>query len=199
MVHQKWNVEVREEKAVLETYFLDTLQGNPGRKRPVLIICPGGGYEFLSDREAEPIAVRMNAAGFHACVLKYSVKPSVFPQALLELAQAVRLIRESAAQWNADPEKIIVCGFSAGGHLACSLGTFWQEPWIAQELGGEKDLYHPNGLILSYPVVTAGALAHEGSIQNITGGDEKLRRICRRSSCGIRMKTTRCLWKTAFC
>ncbi len=175
MVHQKWNVEVREEKAVLETYFLDTLQGNPGRKRPVLIICPGGGYEFLSDREAEPIAVRMNAAGFHACVLKYSVKPSVFPQALLELAQAVRLIRESAAQWNADPEKIIICGFSAGGHLACSLGKFWQEPWIAQELGGEKDLYRPNGLILSYPVVTAGALAHEGSIQNITGGDEKLR------------------------
>lgn len=175
MIHQKWNVRIREKEAVLETYFLDTLQVNPGRKRPVVIICPGGGYEFLSDREAEPIAVRMNAAGFHACVLKYSVALSVFPQALLELAQAVRLIRESAAQWNADPEKIIICGFSAGGHLACSLGTFWQEPWIAQELGGEKELYRPNGLILGYPVVTSGALAHEGSIRNITGGDEKLR------------------------
>lgn len=175
MIHEKWNLEIRGGKAALETYFLDTLQGNLNRKRPVVIICPGGGYEFVSDRESEPIAVQMNARGFHACVLKYSVKPASFPQALLELAKAVRLVRENAQRCNADPEKIIICGFSAGGHLACSMGTFWQEPWIAEELGGEKELYRPDGLLLCYPVITSGALAHEGSMQNITGGDEKLR------------------------
>lgn len=67
-------------------------------------------------------------------MLKYSVKPAVFPQALLELAKAVCLIRDHAKEWDVDSERVIVCGFSAGGHLACSLGTFWHENGFPKRL-----------------------------------------------------------------
>lgn len=176
MIHREIPVRVRKGEAVLETYFLDGLRVNPIRRRPTVIICPGGGYEELSDREGEPVAVQMNAMGFHACVLKYSVKPAVFPQALLELAQAVRLVRERAKEWNADAGRIIVCGFSAGGHLACSLGAFWQEAWMEEALCADRETFRPDGLILCYPVVTSGAGAHKGSVRNLSGGDEAVLR-----------------------
>ena len=69
-----------------------------------------GGYEFLSDREAEPIAVKMMSFGFQAFVLHYSIKPHVYPLALQELAASVQLIRQNHSQWHVDPEKIIVAG-----------------------------------------------------------------------------------------
>ena len=76
------------------------------RKRPVVLICPGGGYGFLSDREAEPVALRMCGMGFHACVLRYSIAPETFPTALWELAASVAWLREHA--WSAvfPPEPI---------------------------------------------------------------------------------------------
>ena len=174
MIQKQMIVEIGEDRAILETYILDTLRVNPKRKRPAVIICPGGGYENLSDREGEPIAIRMNAAGFHAFVLKYSVKPAVFPQALLELSKAVCLIRDHAKEWDVDSGKVIVCGFSAGGHLACSLGTFWHEKWISKAIGRGNKEFRPNGLILGYPVITAGDFAHEDSLWNLSGGVKKL-------------------------
>lgn len=174
MIQKQLTVEIGTGRALLDTYILDTLRVNPKRKRPAVLICPGGGYEDLSDREGEPIAMRMNAAGFHAFVLKYSVKPAVFPQALLELAKAVCLIRDHAGEWDVDTRRVIVCGFSAGGHLACSLGTFWHEEWLSKALERKNEDFRPNGLILGYPVITAGGFAHKDSIQNLSGGEEKL-------------------------
>lgn len=75
----------------------------PDRVRPSVLVIPGGGYEMTSDREAEPIAMQFLAAGFNAFVLRYSVKPSVFPVALLEAADAMTMIREHAAEWHVDP------------------------------------------------------------------------------------------------
>ena len=66
MIQKQLTVEIGTGRALLDTYILDTLRVNPKRKRPAVLICPGGGYEDLSDREGEPIAMRMNAAGFHA-------------------------------------------------------------------------------------------------------------------------------------
>lgn len=76
----------------------------PDRVRPSVLVIPGGGYEMTSDREAEPSAMQFLAAGFNAFVLRYSVKPSVFPVALLEAADAMKMIREHAAEWHVDPE-----------------------------------------------------------------------------------------------
>ena len=92
-----------------------------GRKRPAVIICPGGGYMYCSEREATPIAMEYLAGGINAFILRYSCKPAVFPTALVQLATAMKLVREHAKEWNIDSEKIIVVGFSAGGHLAASL------------------------------------------------------------------------------
>ena len=102
---------------------------NNDRTRPTVIICPGGGYEFTSDREAEPIALNLVAAGCNAAVLRYSCKPAVFPQALNELAESVSYIR-SRADWHVCSNLIFVMGFSAGAHLAASLGSFWNKPII---------------------------------------------------------------------
>lgn len=156
--------------AKLFTYFLDNSpETGMDRKRPLVLVCPGGGYEFTSDREAEPIAVQMCARGFHACVLRYNVAPQRFPTALWELAGAVAWLREHSGEYHIDPDRILVCGFSAGGHLACSLGTFWNRDFLRETTGLAPEAMKPNGLILCYPVIHSGPFAHRGSFDNALG------------------------------
>ena len=93
----------------METYILD------GKKRPIVVIFPGGGYGMVSEREAERIAMAYNAAGFHAAVVYYCVEPHTHPLPIQNAANAVAMLRENAEKWNIDTDKVIVCGFSAGG------------------------------------------------------------------------------------
>lgn len=123
-------------------------------KRKAVIVCPGGAYRFKSDREGEPIAVRFLASGMQAFVLQYSVSPNRYPAALLELAAAVGMVREHAAEWFIDPEQIFVCGFSAGGHLCASLGTMWNEPMVWERICHDAEQCRPDGMILCYPVIS---------------------------------------------
>ena len=120
-------------------------------KRPVVVICPGGGYEMTSDREAEPIAMQYLARGYHAVILRYSVAPARYPLALMQLAKTVAYLREHAGEFHIDTDKIILQGFSAGGHLAASLGVFWREKFISEALHTDAEMVKPNGMILSYP------------------------------------------------
>jgi acetyl esterase/lipase len=147
----------------LETFIL---AGD--EKRGAVLICPGGGYEYTSKREGEPVALQFNSAGYHAFVLDYSVAPNKHPQPLLDLSRAICIIRENADKWKLDPQKIAVCGFSAGGHLAASLGVHWQKSYLDIP-GIEIGMNAPNALILSYPVITAGEFAHQGSFNNLLG------------------------------
>ncbi len=154
----------------LQTYITENSpEMRPERLRPAVVICPGGGYEMTSDREAEPIALQFAANGFQAFVLRYSVKPAVFPTALAELAYTVGFIRDNAKKWHVDADKIIIAGFSAGGHLAASLGVFWNEPFLSKLLHTESAHIRPNGLLLSYPVITSGEFAHRGSFTCLLG------------------------------
>ena len=104
----------------LTTYILDEayLEATEWKERPAVIICPGGGYGFVSPREAEPIALRYCGAGFHTFILDYSTAPAGWPAACCELAKAVAYVRSIAEEHHIDKDKIVVCGFSAGGHLA---------------------------------------------------------------------------------
>ena len=138
-------------------------------KRPAVIICPGGGYEYCSVREAEPIALRYAAFGVAAFFLRYSCVNKKFPTALLEVAQAMAYVRKNAEGLGVDPNKIMICGFSAGGHLAGNLAVHWNKSFITDALGGDKELYKPNGAVLCYPVITSGEKRHDGSIINIAG------------------------------
>ncbi|HBG75409.1 alpha/beta hydrolase [Eubacteriales bacterium mix99] len=155
----------------LTTYLLDDIaQSNFRPKRASVLICPGGAYRFVSDREAEPVAMRFLAAGFDAFILRYRVAPSArYPEPLLDLFRAMWLIRENAAKWNLDPDRIAVCGFSAGGHLAASLGVFWESPELRAAIGMPEGINQPDALILGYPVITSGAHAHKGSFVNLLG------------------------------
>lgn len=139
-----------------------------GRKRPAVIVCPGGGYFYTSDREATPMATEFLAAGMCAFVLRYSCVPNRFPTALVELAAAVQMVREHAEEWNIDPNKIIVQGGSAGGHLAASLGVFWNHE-VLRSRGFTGDSHKPNGLILAYPVISGTFHPHLDSFKNLLG------------------------------
>jgi len=162
--------------ARLVTYILDDAANIKIDTRPLVLICPGGGYQYTSDREAEIFAMQFLAMGYHAAVLRYSCAPARYPVALTELATAMLLIRGNAEKWHVDPEKVLVLGCSAGGHLAASLGVFWQEDFLAEALElqqEKKELLRPDGLILCYPVITSGEFAHRGSIENLLGDKQE--------------------------
>lgn len=172
MIHEVIKIQVEGSLAEtkLFTYLLDNSNEiNPDGTRPVIVICPGGGYAMTSDREAEAMAVKFMSMGYHAVVLRYSCAPAVYPTALLEVASVIKLLRDNAKKWNIDKDKIIVQGSSAGGHLAASFGVFWKEAFLAQTLGVESELLRPNGLILNYPVITSGPFAHGDSFHNLLG------------------------------
>lgn len=151
-------------RPMLTTYVL-----SGERVRGAVVILPGGCYSFTAPREAEPVALQYTAAGYHAFVLDYSVAPNRFPQALRDTCRALTLIRQQAADWKVDPEKIAVCGFSAGGHVAASIGVFWNRPDLFRTAGIDPNTVKPNALILAYPVIHSGEFRHNGSIENVLG------------------------------
>lgn len=159
-------------QASLSLYIQEDYPDTYGeRKRPLVLICPGGGYEHVSVREGEPVALHFLTAGCHAAVLWYDISKHgvAYPQELKELAWSVAYLRAHADQYAIDKDKILVAGFSAGAHLAASLGCFWDKDWLEQELQMTKTCYQPNGLILAYPVITSGEFAHRGSFVNLMG------------------------------
>ncbi len=109
-------------------------------KRPFVLVIPGGGYSFCSEREGEPIALHFAAHGYHAGVLRYHVgEHRDFQKALDDGKQALAKIRELAAEWAIDTDKIAVIGFSAGGHLAAAMSNLLEEK--------------PSLCVLGYPAI----------------------------------------------
>lgn len=124
--------------ATLKTYIWDDSEELAVTSRPAVLVLPGGGYTFCSDREAEPVAMAYMAEGFQTFVLRYTTVRK-FEPAFGEAQTALDLIRENAARWHIRKNAVAVCGFSAGGHLACAMGV----------LAKNK----PNAMILGYPAV----------------------------------------------
>ena len=142
-----------------------------------VVICPGGGYSILAyDWEGIDIAKWYNAQGIAAVVLKYRlpksstlIQPEIAP--LQDAQKAIRLVRHHAKKWNIDPSQVGVMGFSAGGHLASTLGTHYDE----NVLGDSKDPIdslsaRPDFMVLIYPVITFDKkYYHGGSKNNLIG------------------------------
>lgn len=152
--------------ASLAVYLRDASEAMPNAmRRPMVVVVPGGGYNHVSAREADPVALQFAAAGYHTAVLTYSVGEGAQNyQPLRQLAQALGLLRQNAEAWNILPDKIAVCGFSAGGHLAMSSAVL--------DIPGEEEQPRPNAVVLSYPVITAGEYAHRGSFVQLAGSEE---------------------------
>lgn len=145
------------------------MPGIAANQRTAMIVCPGGAYTSCSDREADPPAIAFLNMGFQVFILRYAVGAySGNKQPLRELAASVKLVRENAENWLVDDKKIVVCGFSAGGHLAASLGVHWNDPEIVSCCGVENPcLLRPDAMVLGYPVITSGEYAHQRSIDQV--------------------------------
>lgn len=143
------------------------------RRHPGVLVIPGGGYGHVSQREAEPVALRFLCRGYCAFVLEYSVAPIRFPAQLQEAAMAMGYIRQNADQLGVDPQMVTAIGFSAGGHLCGMLGTLFDAPEVAAV--GPAQLLRPDALGLCYPVALSWGATHNGSFENLCGGDAALR------------------------
>lgn len=160
-----------DRKAKLDLYTLGNYQEmRPTQRRPLVLVCPGGAYAFISEKEGEPLAVRFLSMGYHVALLSYSIYPDAeYPAALLQLANSVKYLKDHADELYIDPDKIIIQGSSAGGHLAASFGVFWNSDMVCEAVGVEKGYLRPAGLILNYAVITSGEKAHHDSFRNLLG------------------------------
>ena len=123
------------EPARLVSYVPDSFPELGFRPRPALIVCPGGGYEYRSDREGEPVALRFAGLGYAVFLLHYHVAPQArWPIPQRELLAAIDHVRTNCGRYHVDPQAVIPLGFSAGGHLAGCAGTMWNRPEIYRPL-----------------------------------------------------------------
>ena len=161
-------------RADLSCYLLDNSHEiGIDRKHSAMLVLPGGGYEWCSVREAEPVALRYLGFGFCSFVLNYSVAPIRYPYSLAEAIMAMNYIREHAEEFNVDPNKVSAVGFSAGGHLCASLGSFYNSP-EAHKIFTPTENVRPDAVILSYPVITCKGKTHMGSFLALCGDDKEL-------------------------
>lgn len=175
MIHQIIYLCDSHPECCLQTYIHKETRDIVLPPRKAMIICPGGSYENLSPREADPIAEKFYAEGLNVFLFSYSLYPNAgnfLP--LIELSMAIIHIRENAEKYYIDPNNIFVTGFSAGGHLAASAATLWNCDAVCNALGIEdgkrsKCINRPTGVILCYPVITGGKHTHSLTMDHVCG------------------------------
>lgn len=168
-----------------------------GKKHPAILVIPGGGYGDVCEySEGHHIALSFNKLGYHAFVLDYRVAPNRYPAPQQDAIRAVKFIRGNADKWNVEADKIVSCGFSAGGHLAGSIGVLYEK--IEALDGDEYDQVDGkvNAMILSYGVLTFGEYTNERTAENLSGGDEKLRNFCSLEKADLSLTPPAFVWAT---
>lgn len=149
------------------------------KRKPAVIICPGGGYESVCfSGEGTPVMHYMEAKGYRAFILRYRTgTEGIYPAPQEDLSLAVRYVREHAEEYGVDPDDIMTMGFSAGGHLCASQAglTLPDYQGALQHKKFAPKLSHPDKVCLCYPVISFIHEPHEGSAQTLTGGKEELR------------------------
>lgn len=137
-----------------------------------VVICPGGGYGGLvTGAEGHGIAAWLNGHGVTGIVLEYRLPAGRYRVPLLDAQRAIRTARSRAAEWGVDPARIGIIGFSAGGHLASTAGTHFDDGDSKSADAIERVSCRPDFVILVYPVVSMGPKSHGGSRQNLLGAN----------------------------
>jgi len=140
-----------------------------GRPRPCVIVFPGGGYHTRADHERDPIAKWLNTLGLNAFVLDYRVAPYRHPIPLGDAGRAIRLVRHRAAEWRIDAGRVGILGFSAGGHLAASASTIFDEGDDGASDPVERLSSRPDLTVLCYAVISFTRFAPSGCVTNLLG------------------------------
>ena len=164
MIHK--NISIQAEGSLkdshLTTYILDSYEElEPNLKRPLVLICPGGAYRFTADREAEMIALHLNSVGYHAAVLRYSCAPAIFPTALLEVAESIKLLKEKAEEERKNKISNIQPGFVTEGTVE---GLIAHEPAGNGGFGYDPIFYLPEYGVTSaeIPIEKKNEISHRG-------------------------------------
>ncbi|MEO3947816.1 alpha/beta hydrolase [Gorillibacterium sp. CAU 1737] len=156
-----------EDKPAVTPYLVSGTTASP---RAAVVICPGGGYEMRADHEGEPIALWLNSLGISAFVLRYRVAPYREPAPLLDVQRAIRYVRFRADEWNIDPTRVGVLGFSAGGHLAASASTLYDRGDASAVDPIDRLSCRPDLSILCYAVISMrDGITHDGSREKLLG------------------------------
>lgn len=138
--------------------------------RPAILVIPGGGYAFVSQRESQPVALRYFAEGFDAFVLDYDVAPVSYPAQIVQAGMAMQYLRREAKNLDIDAEHIAAIGFSAGGHLLGCISLLWDDPALKALFGDDCERIRPDASVYSYAVISSGEnISHGGSFQNFCG------------------------------
>ncbi len=160
------------DKPTLTAYLAPTEKASGA----AVVICPGGGYGFLAvDHEGKQVAEYLNTLGVHAFVVMYRItgkdRPGPLLQApLLDTQRALRTVRAKSKDWGVDPKRVGVMGFSAGGHLASTAGTHFDDGKSDAEDPIDRESCRPDFMILAYPVISMeDGLTHGGSKRNLLG------------------------------
>jgi acetyl esterase/lipase len=147
------------------------LAADPKATGAAIVVCPGGGYGGLAGHEGKDYALWLNDLGVSAFVLKYRLGSHGYrhPRMLEDAARAVRTVRSRAGEWGVDPKRVGIMGSSAGGHLASTLLTHFDQGRPDAEDPVDRQGSRPDLGILCYPVVTLGEFTHQGSKRNLLG------------------------------
>ena len=135
--------------------WLDPYLLRSRRPRGLVVVCPGGGYYARATQEEKPIARMFNRMGLHAAVVHYRVRPDYHPAPLMDAARAVRIVRRNARRWKVDPDQVAICGFSAGGHLAASLGVHYGKAPAGVNDVISRQSCRPDAMVICYAVISS--------------------------------------------
>ena len=156
MFVEKIMLTEEENAPFLEAYVCDP---TPSFTRKALLIIPGGGYDYISPRETEPVAHAFLPYGYNAFVLNYTVGKGketgkAFPDLLIEATLAIKHIKDNAEKYGIDPEELYAVGFSAGGHLAGAVATMWKHEAVLAAVDMPYGYNRPKGVMLVYPMIS---------------------------------------------
>ena len=154
----------------IKIYYPTVRDKDAGKKFAAVLICPGGGYHIQASHEGQPFARLFAMNGIIGIVLTYRVYPDRYPGSYSDACRAIRFLRRNADNYNIDPDRIGIMGFSAGGHLASTVAT---QPELYKDkhddLVGSVSA-RPDRLILGYPVISfVDDYAHTGSAKALLG------------------------------
>lgn len=159
--------EKDQDRPTLTPYLADPAKATGAS----IVICPGGGYGGLAAHEGRDYALWLNDLGVSAFVLKYRLGSHGYrhPRMLEDAARAVRMVRARAGEWSVDPKRVGIMGSSAGGHLASTLLTHFDDGVADAADAVDRQGSRPDLGILCYPVITLGDFTHQGSKRNLLG------------------------------